>query len=404
MKKVVVYGSFLEYNMGLPSLLLGFEALMDELYPCGVDITYYESKELGGEISANYKSKIKYIPFKNNKDMLKAAVKYKILKKCSIEEKEFFSDLENADCVVDIYGIYFCSKLEKQSMTRIEALYSAVSNFIIPFISKKFFGVKTVKTACSYGPFGPKGISYKASIVVNNFFDAVCAREKESRQAVLDSCKIKKDIILTPDLANLMKYEQNGYANDKRIAIVVSHQLEKQWSAEQGYKECVVSLINYITEELREYEVYIIPNETSPLKKYNDIDVAKIIANSVNKKEQVKVLDDTKFDAENVKNIIASCDIVVSARYHSCVASLSSAIPTLAMGWHYKYKELLELYNQSECIVSGENCSSKELIKKFDYVWQNREKKHNELREAFAKVENELIESYGKIFIQGENK
>ena len=165
----------------------------------------------------------------------------------------------------------------------------------------------------------------------------------------------------------------------------------------------MVSLINHINKTLPEYEVIIVPNETSPLKKYNDINVGQSIANDVKEKNKVVVMSDADLNAVEIKNVIASCDVVVSARYHSCVAALSSTVPTLAMGWHYKYDELLRLYGQTECMVSGADCSPEELIRKFDHVFDNRDKIHSDLCVAFSEIEKDLVIKYKNIFISEGN-
>ncbi len=402
MKKIIIYGSFLEYNLGLPSLLHGIEELIYNIYGEDTQCIYYEYDKLGGRITDSYKSQIKYIPFQNGKHMLKSALRYKFLKKGKETEKSFFKEIESADVVVDLYGIYFCSNIEKNKMGRLKAVYSSITNLTIPFIAKKLFGVKTVKTAASYGPLETKGLDVKAQYTINSIFDVVCARERQSKQVICDNCSIKKDIIVTPDVANLMKYEAVEYGESKRIGIVVSHQIDRQWKSNESYRQCMASLINHINSNLPEYKVIIIPNETSPLKKNNDIDMAKSILGHVSDAKKIEVFDDIDINACEMKTLIASCDVVVSARYHSCVAALSSGIPLLAMGWHNKYDELLQLYNQNQNIISGEDCTSEKLINKFDSIWKNREQIRDELKNAYTQVESDLHCAYKKVFMIGE--
>lgn len=60
------------------------------------------------------------------------------------------------------------------------------------------------------------------------------------------------------------------------------------------------------------------------------------------------------------------CEVMVASRYHSCVAALSAGVPTLVIGWHYKYDELLNLYGQDKWIISCDNCTSDKLISLFN--------------------------------------
>ncbi len=405
-KNIVMYGSFLEYNLGLPSLLHGSEELFCEIFgEDNVSLVYYESSKLGGKISGNFKSKIKYIPFENNRNLLVSAIKYKLTKQCTKKQAEFFNDLKSADYIVDIYGIYFCSKLEKEPMSQIKAKYSAVLTFAIPFIGRWFSkNVKTVKTAASYGPFKAKGLNKKAEYAVNKIFDVVFARERQSAQALLENCRIKKDVCVTPDIANLMKYDKSEYGKGKQISVAVSHQLETQWKQDGDYKESVIKLLKHIADKLPEHKIVLIPNETSTLKKYNDITVAKSIEESVNLGERLVVLSELNFDAVDIKNEIAKSDVVISARYHSCVAALSAAIPTLVMGWHYKYDELLELYGQKEWVVSNPDEAERSLIQKFDLIWKSKTDVHNQLLISAEGVTSKIYNSYKAPFTaDGEN-
>lgn len=400
MKNIVMYGSFIEYNLGLPSLLHGAEELLCRIFgEDNVNFVYYESNKLGGRILDNFKSKIKYTPFENSKVMLKSAIKYRLTKRCKKEEEDFFADLKSADYIVDIYGICFCSKLEKSPMSSFKARYSALMQFTIPYIAKWFNKkVINIKTAASYGPFNTKGLNIKAEFAVNKIFDCVFSREKQSAQALYNSCNVNKEILISPDLANIMRYEQAEYGANKQIAVVVSHQLETQWKENGDYKQQVIGLLKHIANKLPEYKIIMIPNETSPFKKYNDISVAERIKELSGLAERLVVLSGPDLNAVEIKNEIAQSDLVISARYHSCVAALSSATPTLVMGWHYKYDELLELYGQKEWIVSDMQDSEKNLILKFDDLWEKRAGVHEELLCAFANVQNALYNSYKNVF------
>ena len=405
-KNIVMYGSFIEYNLGLPSLLHGAEELFCKIFgEDNVNFVYYESNKLGGKILGDFKSKIKYIPFDNTKKMLFDAVKYKLTKRCSKQQEDFFYDLKAADYIVDIYGIYFCSKIEKENMSDFKAKYSAVMTFTIPFIGKWFSKkVKTIKTAASYGPFNAKGLNKKAQFAINNIFDLVFSREEQSARALFDNCKIKKNIPITPDLANLMKYKKTEYGVNKQIVIAVSHQIETQWKENGNYKEYILSLLNHINEKLPEHKIVLIPNETSPLKKYNDISVAQGIKAMADLGDKLTVLSNPDFDAAEIKSEIAKSDAVISARYHTCVAALSAAIPTLVMGWHYKYDELLELYGEKERIVSDAAEAEAALTKKFDELWASKEVIRSKLLNSADIVAEKIYTSYKTAFTDhGDN-
>ena len=119
----------------------------------------------------------------------------------------------------------------------------------------------------------------------------------------------------------------------------------------------------------------IIPNEIQPLSDMDDIVVSRKIQDILKKEDiPVEIIDSAHMSSKQLKNIIASCEVLIASRYHSCVAALSSGVPTLVVGWHYKYEELLHWYGQDEWGISADECTSEKLISTFNSFWESRDK------------------------------
>ena len=101
---------------------------------------------------------------------------------------------------------------------------------------------------------------------------------------------------------------------------------------------------------------------------------------------------------QELKNEIASCEVLVASRYHSCVAGLSAGVPTLVIGWHWKYEELLTLYGQEEWVLPTELCGKDILITKFTDFWRNRKAIKKELIETGINVYKECFEKGKEMF------
>ena len=56
----------------------------------------------------------------------------------------------------------------------------------------------------------------------------------------------------------------------------------------------------------------------------------------------------------DVTEVVRACDALVASRFHSMVAGLSSAVPTLVLGWGHKYAEVLELFGLDQQAMSGQ--------------------------------------------------
>ena len=148
----------------------------------------------------------------------------------------------------------------------------AIGQFPISFIAK-MFGVKSVKCTASYGPIESKMDMISARFSSKHIFNVMVARETESKMQL--EKVTKKNITVSPDLANLMPYTYNStIKNLKTIGISVSHQIIRQWKSDEKYIDCMVNLIEHINSST-DRKVVLIPNEI--IGTYHDIHVAEEI-------------------------------------------------------------------------------------------------------------------------------
>jgi len=213
---------------------------------------------------------------------------------------------------------------------------------------------------------------------------------------LITKAKVKKEILFSPDIANLMRYTESWGAKEKPVGISTSYQIIKQWGSQEKYIDCIVNLCKHITNTYA-VPIILIPNECQKSNTNNDVNVSEDIKKEL--KEEgiaVDILDVANITSTALKNCIASCEIMIASRYHSCVASLSSGVPLLVVGWHYKYEELLHWYGQDKWILSQNDCTSKKLISAFDSLWGNRMKEKKVISEKYPAVRQAVID-VGKI-------
>jgi polysaccharide pyruvyl transferase WcaK-like protein len=396
MTKIVLYGVATEYNFGFPSLLHGISKLIEEVCESNKIIFYQKTKPLD-IFTSDFDFPIYQLPFSSNKELLLAGIKYKCgIKPKKNNQKVFFNHIETADIVADLYGICFCGDLNKNKERGVlKEIASTVNSFSLCIIAK-LLQKKTIKTTSSYGPINTKNLIISAKFASKYIFDIMYAREYESQKQMKEIAHIKKDISVTPDLANYMLC--NGIQPRKIVGISVSHQIIRQWKSEESYIKCIADLIYHIQFKLN-YEIYLIPNETQPNIAYNDIRVAEDILKCVNNKN-ISIIDSANMNGSQLKTIIAGCEVMIASRYHSCVAALSAGVPLLVIGWHYKYTELLNLYKQEQWILSHLNCTSKQLIKTFDALWENRDKERHVIKEQYTDIKVKLEEAGRQMFME----
>jgi polysaccharide pyruvyl transferase WcaK-like protein len=225
----------------------------------------------------------------------------------------------------------------------------------------------------------------------------MCCREKQSLKELKKAIGKKVDLIISPDMANMMPYIRSETVVERCIGVSVSYQIIKQWSSNESYIDCMVNSINHILRNT-DCKVLLIPNETSSSLVYHDQHVAEEIFNHIDVCGRVFVLDISNMNSTRLKSAIGKCEILIASRYHSCVAGLSSGVPTLVIGWHYKYLELLEKYHQSQWIISSDSCTSWEIIHKFDILWKCRESEKQKILNRYNYVCHQIIDASKAIF------
>ncbi len=387
-KQILTFGASVNNNFGGPSILFGFERAVHQKYPEYKIIHYQE--DFPNNISIDGLD----VDVKKTNEPLKlivGALLFRIFNKSfggKKVDKQLF-DIQQSEYVVDLWGIEYCDALSKFSNK--DSVFRKLVIFIGYFlrypitVSAKILKVPVFKNSSSFGPILTSTTKFYARLFLNSFTERINAREQQSKEA-LEKIGIKsKKIDVFPDTGLNMKYQTVVTGDGKKpIGISVSHQIIKQWKSDESYIDCIVFLINSMLNRL-DRDIWLFPNEIQK-KRINDDDVS--IANKIQQhinSTRIKIIDPTIISASTFKGKIASCEIMVASRYHSCVASLSSNVPLLVIGWHYKYNELLSLYNQ-KYMLSEANCSRSSLTSLFFQFWEERDEIRDELVKSNSKV------------------
>lgn len=394
MIKILLYGIVTEDNFGGPSLLHGVREIIRGLHE-EYEIVCYQKTPIVGSAVSDIGFPILKFPYSRMASFIIDGVKQRFgMGIRDMAALEFWNHLKTSDIVANLYGICFCSNFGRGKYSYLRALKGTVGKFMISVVAKHY-GIKTVKCTASYGPVETKNDYVSARFAARRIFDVMYARESESERQMREVAGIEMSIPVSPDLANMMPCEVHADRGKGRIGISVSHQIIRQWKSEESYIDCITSLIEHIVTETY-MEVLIIPNETTTACSYNDNHVAEEIFKQVGVHDKVSVLETSEMNSSQLKKQISQCEILVASRYHSCVAGLSSGIPTLVVGWHHKYVELLDHYSQGEWILSSGDCKADVLIEKFDALWKRRDAESEIIMKHIGDVRAKVMEA-GKL-------
>lgn len=406
MNKIFAYGVHWANNFGGPSIVSGFvETLKSVDSKC--QIVIYCLGSVANSALSGLSTTVKVLPYSPKRLLVSFFLRkwFGITLNKGEKFKDFWKDFDEADVIVNLYGICFCDKFggrEARVLNRLKGAMSAIFQFPLNFMAK-IENKRSIKCTASYGPVVHKCTQCAVQFATRICFDGMIARERESLEVIKKFSGNRCFAILAPDIANNMKDPANGQRRESgKVGISVSFQIIKQWGGDKFmYYSCIRALIEKVFQ-IGGKSVVLFPNEIKSDGTFDDVAVANEIKGFFRDNEKIVVSDVRSRSAIEIKGEIASCDVVVASRYHSCVAALSAGVPLLVVGWHYKYENLLSLYGQGEWLLSTNDCTPEALVAKFCKFWDARESIRGELKARAGNVLHDVYVS-GKFILGVEN-
>jgi len=399
-KNIILIGARLSDNFGGPSLANATVELFLSLYPDSHFILLVPEQTYKKDrmIESNYPFKI--LPFHPDKVLF-----FSIIKRItgitfgSNSIKKTVTALYQADFIIDIWGIMFTDSL--RSFSFISKLREGFRLVLGRVIKKPL-----IKFTSAMGPFNAKWNRIFAKYYFNNFVHAIFARDEVTKYQ-LNSIGIKTPVFMVPDTAFLLQstpinptYLSEFLHASKVIGISVSYQVRNRFHIPEKYISLIISFIRHVIYHYQ-LNVLLIPNELE-----DGIDDDNIIAHEIESAvniDKCKMLDTSNLTASETKGMIDYCDFLVASRYHTVVAGLSMGIPTISIGWHHKYKEVLKLFNQSQWCFDIANVNLEILKTKFAKLYEEEDIIQKEIISYIPKVKQDIILSLKNIQFILEN-
>ena len=209
-------------------------------------------------------------------------------------------------------------------------------------------------------------------------FDLISARETITYNALLEN-GITKNTVLVPDSAFTLKPEPSGITlNPKTVGINISD-IALQAAGDLFYKN-IVNLIEYILSKT-DYSIALIPHVHQDFN--DDCGALKKVYAHFLQHDRIKLIGNT-FTANQLKDIIGQCSMLVAARTHCSVAGYSMNVPTLVLGYSVKSKGIArDLFGTEENYVKSVHDLKSENDIKNAFIWldKNQSKIRKHLKE-----------------------
>ena len=400
MAKILAYGFPLDANFGGPSVVHGLRAALTSLYP-GHELVVYQQRKVDPVSVLDLDFPVREFPyrkrlFKFYRDGL--LLKFFGRRSRGASSARFWDDFRAADAVVNVYAICFCSSIRTYMSTtsRLHALRILFQAFGIGLMAR-LWGKLSVKSTSSFGPIEKGSDAFRARLACRWAFTRIVAREEAGRRELEVRAKVGRRIEVAPDLANAWRPARPPVARP-RIGVAVSFQSEIQWQKlGLDYMRFMRELVAHAAGK-DGCEVLLLPNQTVRMGGRTDVAVAEELRASLPGLPGITVFDAISSSPTALREAIASCSAVVSCRYHTCVAAFASGVPTLVLGWHCKYEELVKRYGQERWMLSTEACASMDVKKEFDELWNRRSSIAAELAARGPDVVAAAVDSVAYLF------
>ena len=225
-------------------------------------------------------------------------------------------------------------------------------------------------------------------------YDFLMIREKISYNAIKKY--IDEDrLMLVPDPAFSLvpkKVKLNSwYKGRKVLGLNLSPLTVKTKENERA----VNTFIDYILNTT-DYSIALLPHVT--VEGVSDLSVLKKIKEEYKDEDRI-FLDDEEYDCQEIKYIISKCDLVIAARTHASIAAYSTGVPTLVIGYSVKSRGIAEdlFGNYQDYVLPTEELVGDQLINKFKYIDENKEKIKEILKEKMKIVKKEAKNLYNQM-------
>jgi len=373
MAKILTYGFGLDMNFGGPSVIHGLRDSLEQVFP-GCRFVVYQPGAVDPVSASDLDVPIRAFPYR--KRMFKFYRDWILLKLFGRRSRsaacaQFWDDYLAADAVVNAYPICFCGKL--RTHLSVKSRWGAVCAFFREFGPNLVAGLDgkvSVKSTASYGPFGGRPNALLARLACRHGFTRALVREEECRAELAEAAGCDFGMMVAPDLATAWRPSGVGPASG-RLGISVSYQSERKWRGKCRYVELMRDLVGYALDSYG-CDVVLFPNQFMRNGVRDDDAIAREVKESFSGDARVTIFDARHSAPSALRDAIASCEALVTCRYHSCVAAFASGVPQMILGWHCKYEVLADLYGQREWVLPEASLTVENACGRLDELWRRR--------------------------------
>lgn len=297
--------------------------------------------------------------------------------------RDYRNILDKTDYIFDISGYALSSQFGVRKSR----------NYLKKFKLAHQKGIKTVILPQSIGPFDYDKSNSKMKREIYDTLskvDIIMPREFEGVN-FLNELGLKDNVFYSPDLVLTNKKNVNwDFIYKNKIVTIDFDILENSVALvpnmrnfDHGNKNQILDLYKAVIEDLlqKKFNVYLIRHSGE------DLEVCKMIKNMFSNIDNVKVICDD-LTPSDFQKLTSQFEFSIGSRFHSVVHSFKVGTPCIILGWATKYKELAEIFTQSDYVFDVRNeINISVFIEMMNQLISNLPEEKSKIQEGLDKVE-----------------
>lgn len=270
--------------------------------------------------------------------------------------------------------------------------------FLPAFVS----GIPIIKMSQSLGTYN-KPTTYFFSKFCLSRIHVIVARGSASYNVTKELLPQKENIYNLPDVAICLPPAENavrdkilaevGLTNTKYIVMAPSVVVNQRYG-EEKYQALYAGIIQKVAQ-LSGLPILFVPHTRSLSEALavdsasDDLNVCKAIMN----RSELQGLDlrliENRYNARELKSVIAGAEYAIGSRYHFLIGAISSAVPSIALGWGHKYKEMFELFGMESFVFEYHEFDQQKILEKVQELNDSKDALKQQLLDALPAVKKE---------------
>lgn len=220
----------------------------------------------------------------------------------------------------------------------------------------------------------------------------IYAREKEGYKFLTEQYNLK-NVVHSPDLVLLNKktdlsniyYEVPEVDNYKDVdgVGIAPNMRNFDYGDSNNILETYKSIVEFLLN--KGIKVYLFRHA------YEDLEVCRMIKNMFPTDDNVVIFEE-ELTSYEFHALVPHFRFLIGSRYHSIIHAYKNGVPSIALGWATKYRELLNMFDQNEYIFDVRyEIDTDDILNAVDKMNESYEAESNQIKETLLELQGKNI-------------